>query len=53
MTNALLALIVILLIVVIIAMKQQTKSIIAMLDAFAEMAGDLMRELIKKTEGEK
>jgi hypothetical protein len=53
MTNALLALIVLLLIVIIATIQEQNKKANATLDAFAEMVGDLMRELITKIEGKK
>ena len=53
MTNILLAVIAFLLVLTIATMQQQSKKLNATLDAFAEMMGDLMRELITKTEGKK
>jgi hypothetical protein len=51
MTNILLAVIAFLLAITIAMMQKQNKKLNATLDAFAEMVGDLMRELITKTEG--
>lgn len=53
MTNTLLSAIVVLLIVIILTLQEQNKKINAALDAFAEMTGDLLRELITKIEGKK
>jgi hypothetical protein len=53
MTDTLLIVIMFLLIVIIRTIQQQNKKINATLDSLAEMLGDLLRELINKTEGKK